>query len=295
MFSFDGAGADRRDWFPVFLKAGQDAGATFTFFLSGVYLLPQERRLEYKPPKRPAGTSDIGFQQAARMPEQIAYLTEAHRAGHEIGTHFNGHFCGPTGVKTWTAADWRSELDQFFAIAGPHLPFDLRKAVRGGRTPCLEGDRPAMFKAFRVYGFRYDASEVGTLSWPRKKAGLWRFPLPSLVHSGTGKQVLSMDYNFYALHSGARDGQRGMWRRWQRQTADTYVKTVRRQLAGNRAPVFIGNHFENWNGGIYMRALLTAMDEICRDAEVRCVSYAQLADWLEAQDGRTLARLQSLT
>ncbi len=39
-------------------------------------------------------------------------------AGHEIGTHYNGHFCAgaePSG-KDWNTADWNSELDQFMTF-----------------------------------------------------------------------------------------------------------------------------------------------------------------------------------
>src|SRR3712207_8674109 len=32
--------------------------------------------------------------------------------GHEIGTHFNGHFCGDDGVALWTPADWAEEIAQ---------------------------------------------------------------------------------------------------------------------------------------------------------------------------------------
>ena len=39
--------------------------------------------------------------------------SEAYRTGHEIGTHYLGHFCGATGVNTWSTADWTSEITQF--------------------------------------------------------------------------------------------------------------------------------------------------------------------------------------
>ncbi|MEV0582236.1 hypothetical protein [Nonomuraea sp. NPDC050310] len=302
VISFDGAGVDDQGWFPVFRETARRTGAHLTFFLSGVYLLPAGRRELYRPPGRPRGSSDIGFQRPGRIEEQAAELTAAYRAGHEIGTHFNGHFCGATGVKSWSAADWRSEIEQFYSMVEnwransghtgrPDLPFRIRDVVKGGRTPCLEGDREAMFKAFRAYGWRYDASGTGRVNWPRRRAGLWQYPLPSITVPSTGKSVLGMDYNFFAVHSGARTGQPHLWNRWERQTTQAYLHAVEHARRTDRAPVFIGNHFESWNGGIYMRALITLMERACVREGVKCVSFEQLTDWLEAQSPQTLARL----
>jgi len=67
-----------------------------------------------------------------------------------------------------------------------------------------------------------------------------------------------------------------------------------RVYAGNRAPLIIGNHFESWNGGTYMRAVDEVVERVCTKAEVRCVSFRQLADWLDAQDPATLDKLRGL-
>src|SRR5437868_12006158 len=116
VLSFDGAGVDSQGWFPVFREAAAKVHASMTFFLSGVYLLPQEKRKLYHPPGHLPGSSDIGFQRRSRIGPQIAELTKAYNAGHEIGTHFNGHFCGSDGVRSWSAADWRQEIEQFYAM-----------------------------------------------------------------------------------------------------------------------------------------------------------------------------------
>ncbi|GAA2885405.1 hypothetical protein GCM10010517_49030 [Streptosporangium fragile] len=304
VISFDGAGVDSQGWFPIFRQAARRNRATLTFFLSGVYLLPEDRRHLYDPPRHPRGTSRIGFQRRSRIAAQAAQLGAAWREGHEIGSHFNGHFCGAGGVRTWTADDWRQELEQFYGMVErwrenaslthlPDLPFRIRDTVIGGRTPCLEGDREQMFQAFSAYGWRYDASGIGWVAWPGKRAGLWQFPIPSVTIPGTRRRVLGMDYDFFTLHSGAKTRRPHMWSRWKRQTVSTYVAAVQESLAGDRAPVFIGNHFESWNGGIYMRALISLMDEVCTRDEVRCVSFEQLADWLDAQDPGTVERLRA--
>ncbi|MGW1290939.1 hypothetical protein ACWD4N_47200, partial [Streptomyces sp. NPDC002586] len=62
----------------------------------------------------------------------------------------------------------------------------------------------------------------------------------------------------------------------------------------NRAPLFIGNHFEQWNGGIYMDAAEEALKQIADREDVRLVSFRQLVDWLDAQTPGILAHLRTL-
>src|SRR5436190_14905557 len=126
--SFDGSGGIRL-W-PYWRSVARRAHAHFTFFVSGVYLLPEEQRLRYHPPHHRAGASDIwfarpdlGFSAAEVVRRTRAQIAAGYREGNEIGTHFNGHFCEPYpgNVDQWSAADWNSELDQFerFMFAGP--------------------------------------------------------------------------------------------------------------------------------------------------------------------------------
>jgi hypothetical protein len=75
---------------------------------------------------------------------------------------------------------------------------------------------------------------------------------------------------------------------------DGLLKGFDRAYDGNRAPLVIGNHFESWNGGTYMRALDEVIEKVCNKPETRCVSFRQLADWLDAQDPQTLAKLHTL-
>ena len=63
---------------------------------------------------------------------------------------------------------------------------------------------------------------------------------------------------------------------------------------GSRAPLFIGNHFEDWNGGIYMTAVEDAMRKMATYQDTRFVSFRQLCDYLDAQPAATLAKLRRL-
>lgn len=301
--SFDGA-----SWHPLmqhWLDTARRVDARFTFFLSGIYLVPAERAAQlYHPPGHRPGASDIGFSTVSEIRVEIEDLRRAHAAGHEIGTHFNGHFCGSSGVNRWTAAQWSSELTQFTSFVDNWqantgitdlLPLPFTSAdIRGGRTPCLEGRTTPLLTAERRAGFRYDASRTGYLSWPQRFGGLWEFPLPSITLAGTDRTVLAMDYNFYYAQSRATPAAAGTRPALRRQVVASYQAAFDAVYGGNRAPLILGNHFNRWNGGIYTDALTDFLLRTCGRPQVQCVSFSQLADWLDAQTPTTRAQLQAL-
>lgn len=306
VFSWDGAGEDGQKLFSHFRAVGKKYGAAMTYFLSGVYMLPGDRRELYEPPRHKAGASDIGFNDIQGVKNTVAQMRAAWLEGNEIGTHFNGHFCGPRGgVGTWSPGEWVSEIEQAEAFvqhwktnaglaAEPPLPFDYSRELVGGRAPCLEGQRN-LIPAAKEMGFRYDASSVGgRQTWPRRIDGIWDFPLQEIPFPGRGLETLSMDYNFLANQSGTTEGNPLMHATWGRQMHDGLLAAFDRAYRGNRAPLFIGNHFESWNGGTYMKAVEQAIKEICPRKGVRCVSFKQLTDWLDAQDPEALAKLRAL-
>lgn len=312
--SFDGAGWDRmwQHWFEVSSRVP----FRFTAFLSGVYLLSDATRDHYHPPGYPAGTSEIGWLPPADVPVEIRDLDRALAAGDEIGTHFNGHFCVgsgvPTGGNTWTTADWDAELDQFFSLVAhadrdngltrPHL--DLTASdIHGERTPCLEGTPGALFPALRSHGLEYDASFSRTgLAWPTRAGGIWQLGMPvfpvhgTLPDGRTGAPVTAMDYNYYFSQRGAsstgltpaqsaRDGA---------QVLATYRDLYHAAYTGNRAPVVLGNHFNDWNHSAYVDALTTFVEQTCTRPHTECVTFSDLVAWLDAQRPSVLRHLQSL-
>lgn len=58
--------------------------------------------------------------------------------------------------------------------------------------------------------------------------------------------------------------------------------------------MFIGNHFEEWNGGIYMKAVDEVIENVCTKKDVKCVSFKELSDWMDVQTPATLERLRAL-
>ncbi|MFF7030783.1 hypothetical protein ACFZAK_22860 [Streptomyces albidoflavus] len=306
VFSWDGAGEDSQKLFSHFRKVGKANNATMTYFLSGVYLLPEELKEKYQAPQHGAGRSDIGFNDREGIADTVREVRGAWLEGNEIGTHFNGHFCGPEGgVGTWSVGEWKSEIAQAKSFvktwkshsglkdAAP-LPFDYDKELIGARTPCLEGQENFISAAADL-GFRYDSSGIGNQVWPGKKKGLWDIPLQLVPLPGRAFETLSMDYNFMVNQSGTTtQGDPAMHDTWGNQLRDGLIQAYDRAYQGNRAPLIIGNHFESWNGGAYMRAIEETIENVCTKPETRCVSFRQLVDWLDAQDPKVLAQLRDL-
>ena len=112
VFSWDGAANLATGLFPRFRSLASEVGASMTFFLSGLYALPADHRTLYSPPRHPVGESTIEFLSTQEVLDTMSEVRLAWLDGHEIGTHFNGHFCGAGGVSQWTPEDWASEIAQ---------------------------------------------------------------------------------------------------------------------------------------------------------------------------------------
>ncbi|KUO20976.1 polysaccharide deacetylase family protein [Streptomyces dysideae] len=311
VFSWDGAAEVGNGLFPRFLDLAKDHGASMTFFLSGLYLLPESKKRLYDPPNNPRGASDIGYLTDGHVKATLANVRRAWLEGHEIGTHFNGHFCAGTGsVGNWTPQQWRSEIQQAKGFVKewrtntgwselPALPFDYDKELIGGRTPCLLG-QDSLLPTARELGWRYDASSPGGRQvWPVKKEGLWDLPLQQIPFPGRSFEVLSMDYNMLANQSvNSTNAPSYNYPAWRKQSGDAYIAGFRRAYETNRAPFFVGNHFEQWNGGIYMDAVEQAFKHIAAEkekgADVRLVSFRQFVDWMDVQEPEVLAKLRTL-
>jgi hypothetical protein len=160
--------------------------------------------------------------------------------------------------------------------------------VVGFRAPYL-AKSPGLYAALKLHGYRYDTSGVGHAdAWPERIDGLWRFNLAMLRIQGSGKGTLSMDYNFFVAHSRAADDPR-RYELARDQMLRTYLHYFRSNYTGNRAPLHIGHHFAPMQGGAYNAALKSFARAVCGLPEVRCVSYAQLAHFMDAQSVEALA------
>lgn len=303
LFSFDGAGW--HDRWQEFMTAADQVDARFTGFLTGIYLLTDDHRDAYTGPGHAPGRASVGFGGSPETVVQLVHdLNEAYARGHEIGTHYNGHFCSdnPPGGNQWTAADWQAELDQFFTFLADWDTIDRidgapelvvgAEDVQGGRTPCLEGVWPEISQAWAAHGLTYDSSKVaGGIAWPRVEDGVWQFPVPT-VRSPAFGTVLAMDYNFWVKANGGADDPDAA-DAMRAGTLDTYRHMYAAARDGNRAPVVVANHFNRWSGNAFNPAARDFMLEVCDDEGTVCATYSDVVAWLDLQDPAVLAELQA--
>ncbi len=268
----------------------------FTYFISGVYWLSPETRKMYLPPKKNPGASDIGFGESKIDVEaRIDIVNEVFDLGHEMASHANGHF--DATAQKWVEADWEKEFNEFNKLifkAGQNngLKKELKFTpadVVGFRAPLLER-ASGLSNVLNKFHYRYDTSRIADRMdyWPEKKDGLWNFPLAPVVIAGTGKKTISMDYNFYYAQSkGVADTAHSAI--FEEQMYNTYINYFKNNYNGNRAPIHIGHHFSKWNAGAYWRAMKRFAQEVCGQPEVKCVTYKELADYMDSIGPETVA------
>lgn len=304
IFSFDGAGSHTK-W-QEFLTAAQPTNSRFNGFLTGLYLLADENKNRYIGPGHSPGKSSVGFGGTTdEVATLIGDLNQAYAAGHEIGTHYNGHFCAgaePSG-NSWTAADWSSELDQFFTFItdyqGQNPGADLPQltvptdSVKGGRTQCLEGVWENLVPAWKDHGLTYDSSINAPwkgIAWPQQIDDIWEFHMPYIYSPAFNGSVLLMDYNMWIKYNqGAEQPETAPELR--RIVFDTYTYLYDQTYNGNRAPLLIANHFNNWNGNSFNEPTLRFMQQYCGKPDTYCATYTDVIAWMERQDPAVLQDL----
>ncbi len=305
LFSLDGAGS--HSILQRFLSTAAASSARFTAFLTGTYLIADEHADSYTGPGHEPGASSAGFGGAnGDIATEVGDLSAAWVAGHEIGTHYNGHFCAgnPPSGDDWSTADWDSELrqfrtfvDTFRTINGyddlPPLPFTSAD-IRGGRIPCLEGDLAAVTPVWKKYGMTYDTSKnrFAGIAWPEALDGIWEFQMPYAYSPAFGRNVIGMNYNMWATFNGAKDDPSSVkqLRAWVRQTYDYQFDAV---FNGNRAPLVIETHASEWNGDAFVPPALDFMADVCVRDDVICATFSDVVAWMQAQDPDVLQELQS--
>lgn len=304
LFSFDGVGVSP-NW-DLFLRTAERSNARFTALMTGLYFLTDDARRQYRGPGHRPGEAAIGFGGTkAEVVQQIHYLNRTWFGGHELGTHYVGHFCRGDRYpgERWSTRDWNHELDQFFALMqnwrrntgilhGPDLAFP-RTVVKGGRTQCLEGAPGTLFPALMAHGMTWDSSqpaEVKGLAWPKKVRGIWEFAIPYAYSPPLKRAQTALDFNFWVSVNGAKNIP-GDAIRLRRIVKETYHYMYDRAYAGNRAPLVIANHFNEWNGNAFNPATADFMADVCGRAETLCITHADLVAWLELQDPAVLGAL----
>jgi hypothetical protein len=198
----------------------------------------------------------------------------------------------------WTADQWTVELDQFFRFLHNATGKGLRIAgnmIKGGRTPCLEGKSVTLLPVLARRGMTYDASQISEgLAWPEKRDRVWQFWMPLVRVPALGnRKVIMMDYNlWYAMNKAKDDPARAA--EFTTITLDTYRSAYRAALAGNRAPLVVGNHFNDWAGGAFTAAAEQFMGEVCTAPDTVCATYTEVIEWMSLQDPAVLDGFRAL-
>ena len=307
IFSFDGAGSHQR-W-NEFMAAADETNSRFTGFLSGIYLLGNAAKSAgaYTGPGHKTGAASIGYGgPESDIVTEVNDLNTAYMKGHEIGTHYNGHFCddAPPGGNQWTTADWNDELDQFFKFVtdwqelngytdAPDLIVPP-ESIKGGRTPCLTGSLDTLIPAWQAHGMTYDSSMPAPrngIFWPGKVDGIWEFYMPQVYSPGFEGMTTAMDYNFWAKINGGKE-QPDTAPELRSIVKGTYEFMYDQAYNGNRAPILIANHFNKWNGDSFNPPAMEFMKEKCGQPDVYCATYQDVIAWMELQDPAVLKELQ---
>jgi peptidoglycan/xylan/chitin deacetylase (PgdA/CDA1 family) len=267
----------------------------FTFFVSAVNFVAQQNRHVYEGPRQPRGYSRINFGGTPDdVRRRVDYVNALHASGHEIASHAVGHFDG----RSWSQSEWEREFRSFETVlaniaqnngldADVKLAFPVSNVV-GFRAPYL-ATSGGLYAVLKDRKFRYDTSDDSAAdAWPEKIDGVWRFNLARLKLANSSRSTLSMDYNFFVAQSGAKTDLR-RFAFFRDQILQTYVNYFRTNYTGNRAPLHIGHHFFDYQGGAYKEALKTFARSVCGLPEVRCVTYKALADFMDGLGADTLA------
>jgi peptidoglycan/xylan/chitin deacetylase (PgdA/CDA1 family) len=280
------------------MNAGGDR-LHFTFFVSGINYVSAKHRNIYEGPHHRRGYSNIYFGGTpGDVQRRVSYVNSVRRAGHEIASHAVGHFNGTY----WSAEDWAWEFQTYQRIFENDAQYNALPSeakfefpvtdIVGFRAPYLARNA-ALYPALAAMGFRYDASASSKPSaWPEKQDSLWRFNLAQIEVNGLGRKTLSMDYNFLIAQSRGRPDPERI-AEFRDQMLGSYLDYFRANYAGNRAPLHIGHHFFDYQGGAYKAALKIFARLVCGLPEVRCVSYAMLADYLDRLSPETRAAHRS--
>lgn len=277
----------------------------FTYFINAVYLLdPQFHSLFASPGELP-GVSNIGFATSREdVLARIEQINAAYKEGHEIGSHNVGHYEG----ETWSFDEWMGQFDLFDKIVlhpesmRPEYHIDVPASeIVGFRAPDLSVN-DAMYAALKQKHFLYDASRTAiAYDFPYKdKNGLWELPLPSIAigpkdKRGRQANVLAMDYNFFFHDTkGENIAKKGtaLWNTLHDQTVDAFLNRFKKEYSGARSPIYFASHFSNWNDGAYWESMKDFARAVCGKPEVYCVTYKDLAMWMEAKE--TVAKQQGL-
>jgi len=168
-------------------------------------------------------------------------------------------------------------------------------SLRGFRAPLLSTNG-TLAPALEKLGYRYDGSEAYPMEWgkwpfKKKDANVWEIPMAQIPIAGTAKTQVAMDYNFYVFDSKAipdPDNSAFYQERWYQ----SLMNYFRHNYYGNRAPIHIGAHFDDYNGRAYFTGFFRFARAVCHKPEVVCITGSDLIRKMQSLGPDRIAQLQ---
>ncbi|MEZ4405189.1 MAG: polysaccharide deacetylase family protein [Polyangiales bacterium] len=248
--------------------AAEAAGARVTFFTNTqFFLLPpgthrrraltaEERRWEDPDPRV---IRRIWYARSVREAEgRLATTRYLIEHGHEIASHGVHHERGGA----WTAEQWRAEMQTFNRH---HTQLLGLPPVEGFRAPYLSPGQ-GLHPAETSLGVHYDASRVVPLrAWP------WR-----LSHEGPW-EIPVMSGRFEGCRSSVFDDALAVCGFTEERLRRALLAEFEARYQGNRAPFVLSAH-----AGMVEGVYLPILRDVCRRSDVRCVTFADLARYMDA-------------
>jgi len=158
--------------------------------------------------------------------------------------------------------------------------------IKGGRTPCLEGNWDQLFPSMKAHGLSMTPACLVRRDLATVDRGMWEFPLPEVRVPAFGtRHVVMMDFTSGTCWTGPRRATTRGGRSSTPIVLDTYRSVYQTVFNGNRAPLVIANHFNDWAGEARSPARWSSfMGETCDKPETVCATYTQVIQWMQLQE-----------
>lgn len=260
------------------LKFAKKNNIKFTFFVSGVYLLPDNRKHDYKLPynMQHTGVSEIGFGGTEEyVNTRISYFHRAIKEGHDIQSHLNGHFDGTK----WSEETWRNEFDQFskFMALFPnikHVRFPL--LAQNNNVYKVMADLNYKSIVSPTIGMRKKTVNHISFNHNGKKNTIIEYPI--YYYKSEHYNSIIMDYNLYYVDT--KRNPKFTPEQIENNVYQLYMK-IAKECFEEKVPMFFNHHFSLWEDSAYWKAMQRAIIDIKKMYEVESLTISELTEKIE--------------
>jgi peptidoglycan/xylan/chitin deacetylase (PgdA/CDA1 family) len=261
-----------------FQQRVKDVGS-FTLFINTGYLQLDPRRAVSAEDRPYQGRMRIDGRRLGRNRPVITYApsvasiqkrAENIRALHNLGVEIGSHTVRHDHGGEWSQQRWRDEFrDHQRVLDLLNLP-----TPQGYRAPFLETNA-AMYQVMRDYQMIYDTSrgERPRRAWPHRVSGtpMWFFGVPAVRYPRGSNAGMFFDLR---IKRGLQSRGYRTPEAWNQAYYEMAMMEFNARYSGARAPFLLSGH------GNFMPAIGRFMLEVCTREHVRCVTFAEAAQWM---------------